>query len=370
MDHRLFNDKKMAHDRILTEDVELMQLTSLFSQNQQSFYRYIASYAAENEHEEIVGKPLRFHRIEKTIDCLFSPHTKWSFYNAILDADISQTIATHRLIDENLMIEQILSLASLYKCPIRSSVNPAALRTQQLLQRHGFVELPTSSETYQYVDFDREKNSMRSASVFADMEILELDDSTQSNCQMRKSEWGYVLSESFGFPHPEIHGPFYSNVWARVEVGPEKAVRMFVAVKNGRGVVGGCQISLACGVACLFNVTTLKSERGKGIGKSLSLRAMAAAKESNYRYIVLQSSRMGLRIYKQLGFQPLPSYKTFVKLSTVAWYYRIIEVFLQIITIQQLQKCFELIRNPSKVHLFAVLIAIVMLLLLLTQTFV
>ena len=358
----------MARDRILTEDVELMQLTALFSKNQQCFYHYIATYAAENEHEETVGRPLRFHRIENTIDCLFSPCTKWSFYNAILDADISQKIVTHRPTDENLIIEQILSLASLYKCPIRSSVNPAALPSQQLLQRHGFVELPTSSETYQFVDFYREKHSSGSASMAADKDILELDDSTQSNCQRRKSEWGYVLSESFGFPNPEIHGPFYSNVWTRVEVGPEKAVRMFVALKNGR-VVGGCHVSFACGVACLFNVTTLKSERGKGIGKALSLRAMAAARESKYRYIVLQSSRMGLRIYKQLGFQPLPSYMTFVKLSTVAWYYRIIELFLQLIPIQQLQKCFKLIRNPSKVHLFAVFIAIVILLLLLTKMF-
>jgi GNAT superfamily N-acetyltransferase len=368
MDYRLFKDERMHRDRILTDDVELIQLTELFVKNQQCFYHYIANYAAENEHEEPVAKPLRFHRIENTIDCLFSPHTKWSFYNAILDADLSRTIATHRRTDENLIIEQILSLASLYECPIRSSVNPAAIPTQQLLRRHGFVEMPTSSETYQYVDFYGEKNSLASPRVFADTEILELDDSTQSNCQMQKSEWGYVLSESFGFPHPEIHGPFYSNVWTRVKVGPERAVRMFVAVKNGR-VVGGCHVSLACGVACLFNVTTLKSERGRGIGKALSLRAMAAVRESKYRYIVLQSSRMGLRIYKQLGFQPIPSYKTFVKLSTVAWYFRVVEVFLQIITIQQLQNCFELIRNPSKVYLFAGLIATVMLLLLLTKTF-
>jgi GNAT superfamily N-acetyltransferase len=48
-------------------------------------------------------------------------------------------------------------------------------------------------------------------------------------------------------------------------------------------VVGGCYVSLAFGIACLFNITTLKTERGKGIGKALSLAAMVTARALNCR---------------------------------------------------------------------------------------
>jgi hypothetical protein len=122
---------------------------------------------------------------------------------------------------------------------------------------------------------------------------------------------------------------------------------MFVAIKNDR-VVGGCHVSFASGIACLFNVTTLKNDRGKGVGKALSLAAMISAKELGYRYMVLQASDMGSPIYKKLGFIPIPSYKMFVKLSTAAWYYKIIDWILVKIGIQRFQKLLSIIRKPSK----------------------
>ncbi|CAF4500250.1 unnamed protein product, partial [Rotaria sp. Silwood2] len=138
-------------------------------------------------------------------------------------------------------------------------------------------------------------------------------DSTQADCRMRKLEWDYVLCESFGFRNLEIHVPFYAHVWNRVEVEPTKPVQMFIAVKNDL-VVGECHITLAIGIPCLFNVTTLKNGRSKGIGKAVALAAMVSARESNYCYMVLQASDMSVSIYKKLDFKSISLYKTFVKI--------------------------------------------------------
>jgi GNAT superfamily N-acetyltransferase len=334
----------MSIPLILTKDIVLSELTGLFCKNQKLFYSYIANYAASDDNDI---KPLRFHKIENMIDCIFSPNMHWSFYNAILETDIYDTLKQYHREDEDKIIEQILSLASHYKCPMRLQVKPTAIDTQKLLKHYRFFELPIRNDAFQYIDFYHTDKILKHGELNSEINIYELDDSTQSNCRMRKSEWGYVLCESFGFMNTKIYGPFYSNVWSRVEVGPTKPIRMFVAIKNDR-VVGGCHISFASGIACLFNVTTLKNDRGKGVGKALSLAAMISAKELGYRYMVLQASDMGSPIYKKLGFIPIPSYKMFVKLSTAAWYYKIIDWLLVMVGIQRFQQLLSIIRKPSK----------------------
>ncbi|CAF3240255.1 unnamed protein product, partial [Rotaria sp. Silwood2] len=280
----------MSPTRIVTKDIDASELNELFCKNQKSFYLYIANYAASgNNANQQDTKPLRLHQIENLINCIFSPNIHWSFYNAVLDTDIYNTMEQYHHNDKDKIIKRILSLASDYKCPMRVQVKSTAFDTEKLLKRYGFFELPQTNDAFQYFDFYHSDNVLKCDDVKSDVKIYELDDSTQTDCRMRKFEWGYVLCESFGFRNPEIYGPFYADVWSRVEVGPTKPVRMFIAVKNDR-VIGGCHVSFANGIACLFNVTMLKNERRKGIGKALSQAAMISARELNYRYMALQAT--------------------------------------------------------------------------------
>ncbi|CAF1493544.1 unnamed protein product [Rotaria sp. Silwood1] len=334
----------MSTTRILTKDIDPSELNELFCENQKSFYLYIANYAASGSNENQQDtKPLRLHQIENLIDCIFSPNMHWSFYNAVLDTDIYNTMEKYHRNDKDKIIKRILSLASDYKCPMRVRVKSTAFDTVKLLKHYGFFELPQMNDEFQYFDFYHSDIVLK-YDVKSDVKIYELNDSTQTYCRMRKFEWGYVLCESFGFRNPEIYGPFYANVWSRVEVGPTKPVRMFIAVKNDQ-VIGGCHVSFANGIACLFNVTILKNERGKGIGKALSQAAMISARELNYRYMALQASKMGAPIYKKLNFKSIPSYKTFVKIATAAWYYKIIEILLVMVGVQRLQLFIKIIQN-------------------------
>ena len=343
---------------MLTENESLSELTSLFCKNQHSFYSYIAKYMVRADNEEANSdKPLRLHTIANSIDCIFSRNHLWSFYNATLDTDIFHTIKQGGS-DPNQAIQRILSLASLYKCSIRSTVKSTASDAGHLLKRYGFFELPSRSDAYQYIDFHQFDHSSKCTDLSSDIKIYELDGCTQTDCEQKKAEWGYVLCESFGMSRPELHGPFYSKIWSRVQVGPSTPVRMFFAIKNDR-VVDGYHASLACGVACLCNVTTLKSERGQGIGKALSMAAMNSAQQLNYRYMVLQSSEMGSPVYKGLDFDPTPPYKVFVKLSTMAWYFKIVEVVVQLFGIPCLQQFIDVIRKPITADLLISTIGII-----------
>ena len=212
---------------------------------------------------------------------------------------------------------------------------------------------------FQYIDLYHCNTALQYTNVNSGVKIFELDDFSQTDCQIRKYKWGYVLCESFDFRNPEIHGSFFADIWRRVEVGPNKPVRMFIAMRDHR-VVGGCHLSLANGIATLFNVTTLKEERGKGIGTALSLAAILSAKELNYRYMVLQASVMGAPVYKKLGFKPIPSYKTFIKVATVAWYYKIIEMMLFLVGFQRLKRFITIIgKSSNKFLLIAVILSVI-----------
>jgi GNAT superfamily N-acetyltransferase len=60
---------------------------------------------------------------------------------------------------------------------------------------------------------------------------------------------------------------------------------------------------LAGGVAGIYNVATLPAFRGQGIGSALTVAPLLDARARGYKIGVLQSSPMGLNLYKRLGFK-------------------------------------------------------------------
>lgn len=51
------------------------------------------------------------------------------------------------------------------------------------------------------------------------------------------------------------------------------------------------------------NVTTLSECRKQGIGRALTLAPLLEARASGYRIGVLQSTQMGLNLYRSIGFR-------------------------------------------------------------------
>lgn len=79
-------------------------------------------------------------------------------------------------------------------------------------------------------------------------------------------------------------------------------LRTFLAIREGKPVATSTLMAEA-GVAGLYNVGTVPDARHTGLGRLVSLAALAAGREAGYRVGVLQSSRLGEPVYRAIGFE-------------------------------------------------------------------
>ena len=89
--------------------------------------------------------------------------------------------------------------------------------------------------------------------------------------------------------------------------------RLFFAEINGRpaGCVGVRPLSESDGVCEMKRLYVDPEMRGQGIGTTLALAAIKAAKEIGYRKLMidtLPSMRMAVKLYRELGFTEAPNY--------------------------------------------------------------
>jgi ribosomal protein S18 acetylase RimI-like enzyme len=104
-----------------------------------------------------------------------------------------------------------------------------------------------------------------------------------------------ILQSVFSL-HPDISEMFYG-------LGQQDGIphRFYLGYLEGRPVATS-MVSWSDGVAGIYCVATVEEARKKGIGAAITARAMDAAKEKGYRYVILQASEDGYGVYKKLGF--------------------------------------------------------------------
>lgn len=89
-------------------------------------------------------------------------------------------------------------------------------------------------------------------------------------------------------------------------------VRVFVARLDGE-LVGTSLAVRTDDVTGVYAVGTAKSARKRGVGTAATWAAIAAARDWGCRTVVLQSSSMGMSIYRAMGFEVVAPYATFVR---------------------------------------------------------
>jgi ribosomal protein S18 acetylase RimI-like enzyme len=123
-------------------------------------------------------------------------------------------------------------------------------------------------------------------------------------------EWLDTMVVGFGMP-PQI-GDAYMG-FADLGFGDDLPTRGLIARVDGRPVSTALGVLAGEGMV-IVNVTTVPEERGRGLGRAVTLAAMHLAAEAGARIAVLQSTEMGYGIYQRLGFEEFGRYRVLARL--------------------------------------------------------
>jgi GNAT superfamily N-acetyltransferase len=145
-----------------------------------------------------------------------------------------------------------------------------------------------------------------------------------------------TLDESFSQPPSltieQIHDAETLRTWLRVmtfgsEI-PEEGLALLLELVSKHGFTGDPSVHfyigrledkpvatsllyLGGGVAGIYNVATLPEFRHQGIGSALTVAPLLQARTWGYRIGTLQSSPMGLHLYRRLGFHEYCTFQAF-----------------------------------------------------------
>jgi ribosomal protein S18 acetylase RimI-like enzyme len=118
--------------------------------------------------------------------------------------------------------------------------------------------------------------------------------------------WTHVFTLGYGMPidwEASIFDVYF-------KLGLDFPVRNYLGYLDGKPV-STSTVFHCSGVVGIYDVATLPEARGRGIGTALTLAPLLDARQAGYRIGVLQSSDMGLGVYKKMGFRHLCQIENF-----------------------------------------------------------
>lgn len=117
-----------------------------------------------------------------------------------------------------------------------------------------------------------------------------------------------VATADRGFGGKRIDNDRWREVYMGLGFGPTK--RWLTGYLYGKPVASSLLL-IHNGLATVWIVATRKMARGRGIGTAMTCEAMLLAKDLGYDFAVIQSSKMGLPVYKKIGFVEYSKVKTY-----------------------------------------------------------
>lgn len=94
----------------------------------------------------------------------------------------------------------------------------------------------------------------------------------------------------------------YSAFVSSFDLGSQSPQRLFLAYLDGQAAATSL-LFVHNNTAGIYYVSTLRNYRNKGLGFYITLAAMRAAKELDFKNVILQASPFGFKVYKRMGFQ-------------------------------------------------------------------
>ena len=181
---------------------------------------------------------------------------------------------------------------------ISSETTPTDIAVR--LRKHGFVKRgETTLMALDLYEMNEEVTCVEDLEVeqVRDMEGLRL--------------WCNVTAAGFDIP-PSAEP--YLFEWFSTAVDLRLPLQFFLGRVRGLPVATSL-LFLAEGVAGLYFITTVHSERRQGIGNHMTLAPLREARRMGYGVGVLQASKMGVGLYRRIGFMPCTTMTSYVRMN-------------------------------------------------------
>jgi len=123
-------------------------------------------------------------------------------------------------------------------------------------------------------------------------------------------EWLDAMVAGFGMP-PRIGDAYMA--FATLGFGDDLPTRGLLVRVDGRPISTALGVLAGEGIV-IVNVATVPEERGRGIGRAVTLAAMHLGAAAGASIAVLQSTEMGYGIYRRLGFEEFGLYRVLARL--------------------------------------------------------
>ena len=136
----------------------------------------------------------------------------------------------------------------------------------------------------------------------------ELEIERVSNAEVLRE---YIEVARVGFEMPEFTNEGFFELLTAIGLTEESPWRSYVGRLDGE-VVTTVSLAPAAGIGGIYNVATLPKARRRGLGAAMTLTALREARELGCRIGILQSSAMGLGVYRRLGFEQYSTYSVYV----------------------------------------------------------
>lgn len=121
------------------------------------------------------------------------------------------------------------------------------------------------------------------------------------------AEWVRIFLSGYELPS-SWEGDFYSLL---SDLPLDWPVRYYLGYQDGIPVATS-NAFLSGGIVGVYCVATLPEARGRGLGGALTVAPLVDAEKQGCNLGILQSSRMGFSVYRQLGFQTVCQITHFV----------------------------------------------------------
>ena len=199
-------------------------------------------------------------------------------------------------------IKEIEEQYAAYRVPLMWSVGPFS-RPSDLgdrLESHGFAhvgDMPGMALDLQALSEDVDVPSP------AELTIERVGDAEA----LRET----VEVATAGLEMPEFTSEGFFELFTALGLTEDDPFYHYVGRVGGEAVAAAT-LSLMAGVAGIYNVATLPKARRQGLGAAMTRTALADARALGYRIGILQSSALGLGVYRRLGFEQYSTYSLYV----------------------------------------------------------